>query len=186
MSTKTITKTIEKTRLSVKTQTLATIAAIVAAVALPQVLHVAGRIFGVNTALGEMFLPMHLPVILVGLLAGPFAGAIAGIASPICSYALSGMPAMLMLPIMTVELFGYGLSAGLLRNAKMPTLVKVLASQVMGRVLRAVAILVSIYILGNQMLQVAAIWNSIASGLVGLIIQWVTLPIIVRQVEKIK
>ena len=126
---------------SVKVQALATLAAIVGAVAIPQIFHVVGAISGMGTGLGEAFLPMHLPIILVGLLAGPYAGAIAGAFGPLVSFALSGMPGLAMLPFMVIELAAYGLIAGLLRTANMPTIAKVLLVQVGGRVVRAAAIL---------------------------------------------
>ena len=126
-------KTAERPRLSVKVQTIATLAAIVGAVAVPQVFHLLGAASGLGTSLGEAFLPMHLPIILVGLLAGPYAGAIAGLLGPLASFALSGMPGIVMLPFMMIELCGYGLSAGLLRNTKLPTFGKVVIAQIAGR-----------------------------------------------------
>ena len=103
-----ILKSSTKSGLSVKAQTLATIAAIVGAVAVPQIFHVLGRVSGLGTALGETFLPMHLPIILVGLLAGPYAGAIAGLLGPLASFALAGMPGIVMLPFMMIELCEIG------------------------------------------------------------------------------
>lgn len=175
--------TYAKPRLSVKAQALYTIGALIAAVALPQLLHLMGAISGTGTALGETFLPMHLPIILVGLLAGPFTGAIAGALAPLISSALTGMPPAVMLPFMIIELFGYGLFAGLLRNVKMPNIVKVLIVQVAGRALRAIAILVSFYLIGNTAVPVAAIWNSILTGIFGLALQWALIPLILYRVE---
>lgn len=162
---------------SVRTQAVATLIAIVGAVALPQIFHAVGAICGMGTGLGEAFLPMHLPILLVGLLAGPYAGAIAGALGPLASFALSGMPAAAMVPFMMIELAAYGLFAGLLRNAKMPTIGKVLIAQVAGRLVRAVAILIGVYAFGSTV-AVATIWTSIASGLPGLILQWGLIPLI--------
>lgn len=179
-------KTIERPRLSVKVQTIATLAAIVGAVAVPQVFHLLGAASGLGTSLGEAFLPMHLPIILVGLLAGPYAGAIAGLLGPLASFALSGMPGIVMLPFMMIELCGYGLSAGLLRNTKLPTFGKVVIAQIAGRAVRAVAILAAVYLLGNESVRVASIWTSIATGLFGIALQWALLPLIVYRVENLK
>ncbi len=179
-------KTIERPRLSVKVQTIATLAAIVGAVAVPQVFHLLGAASGLGTSLGEAFLPMHLPIILVGLLAGPYAGAIAGLLGPLASFALSGMPGIVMLPFMMIELCGYGLAAGLLRNTKLPTFGKVVIAQIAGRAVRAVAILAAVYLLGNESVRVASIWTSIATGLFGIALQWVLLPLIVYRVENLK
>ena len=179
-------QTMEKPRLSVKVQTLAALAAIIGAVAVPQVFHVLGAASGLGTSLGEAFLPMHLPIILVGLLAGPYAGAIAGLLGPLASFALSGMPGAAMLPFMMIELCGYGLSAGLLRNAKIPTFGKVIISQISGRVVRAIAILAAVYLLGNESVNVTSIWTSITAGLFGIALQWALLPLIVYRVEDLK
>jgi LytS/YehU family sensor histidine kinase len=186
MSDKVMTKTMYKPKLTVKVQALATLAAVVAAVALPQLFHVMGAMSGLGTALGEVFLPMHLPIILVGLLAGPYAGAVSGLLAPAVSYALSGMPTSVMLPFMMIELCIYGLSAGLLREVKMPAILKVLLAQVAGRAVRAAAILLSVYALGNQSVNVAVIWRSIPVGIFGLALQWTLLPLIVYRVENLK
>ena len=102
MTANIMTKSLNKTKLSIKTQTIAAFITVVAAVALPQVFHLMGIISGTGTALGAALLPMHLPVIIVGLLAGPYAGAAAGLVSPAISFALTGMPAAVMLPFMMI------------------------------------------------------------------------------------
>ena len=182
----TILKGLAKPRLSVKVQTIAAITAIIGAVAVPQLFHVLGAASGLGTSLGETFLPMHLPIILVGLLAGPYAGAIAGLLGPLASFAVSGMPGEVMLPFMMIELCAYGLLAGLLRNVKLPTIVKVLAVQVGGRAVRAAAILISVYGFRNERVNVAAIYMSIVTGLFGLVLQWALIPLIVYRVENLK
>lgn len=175
----------ERPRLSVKAQTLATLAAIVGAVVVPQIFHLLGAVSGLGTALGETFLPMHLPILLVGLLAGPYAGAIAGLLGPLASFALSGMPGAVMLPFMMVELCGYGLAAGLLRETKMPTILKVLIAQVAGRVLRAGAILIGVYAFDSTV-AIATIWKSSVVGVFGIVLQWALLPLIIYRVENRK
>lgn len=173
-------------RLSVKTQTMAAAAAIIAAVALPQFFHVMGALSGLGTGLGEAFLPMHLPIILAGLLAGPYAGAVSGLLAPLASFAFSGMPTSAMLPFMMIELCVYGLSAGLLKNVKIPVIAKVVITQIAGRAIRAAAILVSVYAFGNENVRVAAIWMSIVTGLFGLVLQWTLIPLAVYRLEDMK
>lgn len=179
----TILRSAEKPRLSVKVQTLAALAAIVGAVALPQLFHVTGAVSGLGTALGEAFLPMHLPIILAGLLAGPYAGAAAGFLAPLASFALSAMPGPAMLPFMMIELCAYGLFAGLLRNVKLPSVVKVLAVQIGGRAVRAAAILISVYGFGNEKVNPAVIWTSVVAGLFGIALQLTVIPLAVYRVE---
>lgn len=177
---------LEKPRLSLKVQAIAAVLAIIGAVAVPQIFHVLGAVSGLGTALGETFLPMHLPIILVGLLAGPYAGAAAGLLGPLASFALSGMPGAVMLPFMMIELCAYGLFAGLLRNVKLPVIAKVLMIQIAGRVVRAAAILIAVYALGNESVRVASIWMSIGTGIFGLVLQWSLIPLLIYRVENLK
>ncbi|MBR5558913.1 MAG: ECF transporter S component [Oscillospiraceae bacterium] len=174
----------KQSRLSIKTQTLAALAAAGAAVALPQLVHALGAFSGMGTGLGEMLLPMHLPVMLAGFLAGPLAGALSGLVAPLVSHMLSGMPLAAMLPFMMVELFAYGLCAGLLKRFRLPMLGKVLLTQVVGRALRAVAILVGFYLLGSKIAP-AVIWTSIAAGFAGIVLQWAVLPLLTKKAERL-
>lgn len=168
---------------SLKLQTLWAAAAVAGAVLLPQVFHAIGAASGVGAALGEAFLPMHLPVILVGLLAGPFAGALSGILAPIVSFALSGMPGMAILPFMMIELSVYGCTAGMLKNVNMPSVLKVLSVQVLGRSVRAAAIVLAFYAFGSTAIPVSIIWTSILTGLPGIILQLTLLPLFVYWAE---
>ena len=174
---------LRKPRLSVRAQTLAALCAIAAAVVLPQLVHLLGAAAGLGSALGEALLPMHLSILLVGLLAGPYAGAAAGLLSPLVSFALTEMPRAALLPFMVLELGVYGLCTGLLRNARMPVIFKLLIAQLAGRAVRAGAILIAVYGFGSQALPVSVIWTSVVTGLLGLVLQWALLPLIVYRVE---
>ena len=169
--------TIAKKQISLKMQTVYALIATVAAVLLPQLFHLFGAVGG------ETFLPMHLPVFLVGFLAGPVAGGICGVLSPIVSFAISGMPAAALLPFMVIELAVYGIVSGLLRDVKMPSILKVLSAQVGGRAVRAVFILLAFY-LGNSTIAPAIIVNSIVSGVYGIVIQLVLIPVILKLAER--
>ena len=153
-------------KLSLSIKAAATVLAIVAAVALPQLFHVIGAVSGQGTMLGVAFLPMHLPIIFVGL-----------IAAPLASFLLSGMPMLAMLPLMMVELFAYGLVAGLLREVKLPSLVKVVIVQLAGRVVLTAATAIAVFAFGSSK-TVAATWTSdLAAGLPGLALQWALIPL---------
>ena len=175
---------IPKKRFSVGTQMIAGGCAMAAAVILPQIFHVLGAVSGINTALGEILLPMHLPVILVGLIIGPWAGCCAGLLSPLISYMLTDMPAMQMLPFMMIELFVYGLLAGMLRELKIHTFIKVVIIQIGGRMIRAAAILAATQLLNISSLSVSVIWTSIRTGLFGIVLQWLLIPLIIYRIEK--
>lgn len=177
---------------SVTFQSVAAILAVVAAVALPQVFHLAGAAMGLGTMVGQTLLPMHLPVLLVGLLAGPFAGLATGALAPIVSFMLTGMPMAPMVPFMVIELASYGLFAGLLRGVRVPAavpepfgwLAKLVAAQVAGRLIDALAIAVAVYLLGNAQMSVASVWTAVGTGLPGLVLQWAAIPAIMFAVER--
>lgn len=168
-----------KPRVSLKMQTLCAVAAAAGAVLLPRIFHAVGAVSGFGAGLGEAFLPMHLPVILVGLLAGPFAGALSGALAPIVSFLLSGMPGAAMVPFMALELCSYGLFAGLIRSANIPSVLKVLSVQLAGRLVRALAILSAFYAFGSTAVPVSIIWTSILTGIPGVILQLTLIPLIV-------
>lgn len=186
MSNTAIVKTTGKSCLSIKVQTLSALFAIISAVVLPQIFHILGTISGLGTIPGDVFLPMHLPIILVGLLAGPYAGAISGLLAPVVSFSLSGMPNIIILPFMVIELFAYGLTSGILRNIKIPTILKVFISQICGRVAFLLSILTSVYISGNNSISINAILNSLRSGIFGIVIQLILFPLIIYRIENFK
>ena len=187
---KTTETTITKKNVNVKTSLLSALIAAACAVALPQLIHVFGAVTGLGTLPGETFLPMHLPVMVCGFLAGPVAGLVAGAASPAISTALTGMPVPAMMPFMMIELAAYGLFAGLLKgsggddaSSVRYMIPKVLAVQILGRAVRAVAILIAFYGLGMKMIAPPMIWNSIIAGIPGLLIQLALIPVIVKAVD---
>ena len=173
----------EMPRLSLRAKILATVTALVAAVALPQICHVAGAALGVGTGIGEMLLPMHLPILLVGLLAGPTVGAVAGLLAPLVSFMLSGMPLVNALPFMCIELAVYGLCTGALRSVKLPTVLKVIAAQLVGRTVRFFAMMIAAAG-GHTALSAVSVWQSVKTGWVGLAIQLILIPIVALIVEK--
>lgn len=170
-------------RISIKMQTLSAIIAIACAVVLPQIIHTIGLVSGSNSALGEILLPMHLPIILVGFIAGPYAGTLTGLLAPVISFILTTMPGQLMLPFITIEMVCYGLAAGLIRNAKVNSLVKVIIVQIVGRTVRAVAILAGFYLFAGAVAP-KIILTSIAVGFVGILIQWMVIPMIIKCISK--
>lgn len=175
-----------KKQLSFKVQTAAALAAVAAAVVIPQIFHIFGAVFGVGTSLGEIFLPMHIPIILVGFLAGPYAGAIAGLLGPLASFVLTRMPTSFMLPFIMIELCTYGLAAGLIKDINIPSIFKVLLVQVSGRIIRSIMVLISVYAFGNMSIKVSSVWMSVVTGIGGIILQLIVIPLIIYGIEKLK
>lgn len=157
-------------------KTITTVLAVVCSIALPQLFHLAGIWTGLGTSFGTTLLPMHIPVLLVGLLAGSAVGVVVGAISPLVSFAITGMPPIVTLPFMMVELATYGFVAGKLSQVNIPTLAKVFIIQVVGRAVRAVAIIVAIYLMGNTSIEISQIWRIIPNGLPGIILQWLLIP----------
>lgn len=168
----------------IKIQSLATLVAVVCAVALPQIFHAVGTLAGVGTDLGAAWLPMHLPVLMVGLLAGPIAGLATGLIAPALSYGMTGMPMLNLLPYMMIELAAYGLIMGLLSRNKMPVMAKLVIAMIGGRVVRAVAILISVNILGSATISTGIIFSSIVTGIPGIVLQLILVPLFMYLIEK--
>ena len=124
---------------------------------------------------------MHLGVFFTALLAGPAVGAVTGAVSPLLSFALTGMPSAALLPFMMIELTVYGLVCGLLK--KMPVILKVLTAQILGRAIRAAAILIAFYGFKSTAVSPTIILSSITSGLPGLVLQWTLLPLLIYRVK---
>lgn len=172
-------KSVDNSKMTIKAKTLALVTALVAAVALPQLFHALGAVSGLGTALGESFLPMHLPVIIVGIIAGPAVGALTGLCAPLISFALSGMPSAVVLPFMMVELCFYGLASGVLTKVKMPVILKVVLAQVIGRLARMAAIFAAVTFFDSTSLTVSSVWTAVLTGLPGIILQLVLIPLLV-------
>lgn len=170
-------------RLSFKAQTAALFAALAAAVALPQLFHLVGAVSDLGTTVGASFLPMHLPIMIVGFIAGPYAGVVAGALAPVVSFLLSGMPTPAMLPLMIAEISAYGLFAGFLRNAKIPSFAKLLSVQLLGRAARAIVTVAVVLFVSNTPIALSSIYTSILTGLPGIIIQWAVLPLLLYFVK---
>lgn len=174
-----------KPNISLKIQTLAAILSTVAAVALPQLCHLAGAAFGVQTSVGEILLPMHLPVMLVGFLAGPYAGAAAGLMSPILSVLLTGMPKLALLPFMIIELFIYGFVAGLLKNINLNSVLKVLSVQIAGRIIKSIAIIIGFYLF-ESVIPISLIYTSIVVGIAGIALQLILIPCVLSGINRFR
>lgn len=175
---------------SLKAQSIASLLGIAACVLIPQMFHLIGKISGLGISLGEILLPMHLPVIFVGFIAGPVAGFFSGFFGPLISSVTTGMPGPVMLPFMIVELASYGLMAGILKNVKMPfagsVMVKILAVQIFGRVMRTLAIAIAIYFFDRKGLKLWGLWKTVHTGLFGLLLQFTFIPLLLYRLENIK
>ncbi|MCL2694628.1 MAG: ECF transporter S component [Oscillospiraceae bacterium] len=173
--------TLSKT--DVKTKSLATFIAVICAVILPQIFHYAGIVSGTGALSGASFLPMQIPVLVAGFLAGPVVGLLAGVISPLVSFGISGMPALVLLPFMTLELAGMGLVAGLLHKSKTPLLPSLIIAQSAGRILRVLAVVIAVSIFNSETVTIGSTWTAFRLGLPGILLQWALIPLIIYRVR---
>lgn len=140
---------------------------------------------------------MHIFVLLAGLLFGWRAGLVVGLFTPLASYGVSGMPALAILPQIVVELSFYGLAAGILRQKfNLRAIWSLIGAMMVGRLalLLTVSILclggaiyspLSLYTgMGAEVNPLTVLWSVIWLGWPGIVIQLVSLPLIVKSLEK--
>ena len=166
--------------LKVTVKTLLSAAVIALAVLLPQAVHLAAGAQG-----GAQWLPMYLPVLLGGCLLGWRWGLGIGVLSPLVSFAVtslagSAMPAAARLPYMAAELAVFAAVSGLFsqkiaQNGWM-AFPAVRLAQVAGR---AVFLALAAIFQGVSSLSAAAVWAQIQTGLLGLLLQAVLVPLLV-------
>ncbi len=148
--------------------------------------YLTSHAFGVQ---GTVILPMHLPVLLTGFLCGPVFGMLAGVLTPLISSLMTGMPpAFPMLPIMMAELATYGLVSGLLyeraglNKVKFGIYPALIGAMLAGRVVYGLMFWLLTLTAGQ--LKALSVWAAAVTGLPGIIIQLIFVPIIVAAVMK--
>jgi hypothetical protein len=133
---------------------------------------------------GATYLPMHFFIFVAALAGGWQTGAIVGLLTPFASYAVSGMPALTVLPQIAVEVTAYGLVAGLLRQKLNLNVVwSLLGAMVAGRVALLIAVFLVQAITGNvysplgpSATPLDAVGNTIAQSWPGMLAQVVLIP----------
>lgn len=147
---------------------------------LPFVFHMVG-----GPATGGMLLPMHLPVLLGGLLLGPFYGALVGAFTPLMSFLLTGMPTAAKLPFMILELVSYGAISGFLQVKKQNLYLSLVCAQIGGRLVNAAALFAALYLLHLNVPPAATLVSALVTGLPGIAVQLLLIPILVRLLRKV-
>ena len=135
---------------------------------------------------GRIFSPMHIPVFLAGIFAGPASGLIVGLVCPLLSFLLTGMPPPYAVPLMSLELPVYGVSVGLLiRIVKLPVLSLMLA-MILGRLAFALGLFIFGMFLSLPYGPEAFIKVSVITGLPGIALQLILIPLLVETVRLAK
>ena len=147
---------------------------------LPPLFHLIG-----GQAAGSVLLPMHLPVLLAGLLFGPGMGAVVGGMTPLLSFLLSGMPTAAKLPFMLLELSVYGTVSGMCCvRGRLPIPAGLLLAQIVGRLANALLLWVASGLLSLPVSGPEAVLAALVTGLPGLVVQWLVLPLVARILKK--
>ncbi|NMA82671.1 MAG: ECF transporter S component [Epulopiscium sp.] len=146
----------------------------------PQIFHLIG-----GPLAGQTFLPMHIPILLAGLLLGPWIGLFVGLSVPIISHLLTGMPPIPLLYIMVFELIAYGFLAGLLHKTfHLHYFISLLFAMIGGRIVSGLAFFVAANLLHIGFPPNLSIIGSIITGLPGIIIQILFIPILMISLKK--
>jgi len=152
---------------------------------LPQVFH----FIGMQQA-GSIFLPMHLPVFLGGMVLGPIYGLFLGVFAPLTSSILTGMPSAERVLFMMCELSTYGMVSGLMfqyfhfKNKKFGSLFSLIISMVSGRIVYGLALIVATYLFHMSLGGLQAVIIATSTGLPGIVIQLIFVPIVVNAIER--
>lgn len=150
--------------------------------ALAVVIPIGFHQFGVA---GRIFLPMHIPVLLAGFISGPIAGIVTGLLAPGLSFALTGMPPTYAVPLMTLELSMYGLTAGLFYyRLRMNVYIALIMSLVLGRIGFALGMLILGLFLELPYGIKTYFSVAVVTGLPGIVIQLVFIPPIVAGIMR--
>jgi len=147
-------------------------------VLLPIAFHMVG-------ALGPIFLPMHIPVLIAGLLLGSKAGFLAEILTPLLSSLLTGMPPVMpTMPMMMVERMTYGVISGYLyHQQRVSLLLALIVAMLGGRLMALGAVYVMAVLVQIKLPPIAYITGAFVTGLPGMAIQLVVVPLLVRRLS---
>lgn len=128
---------------------------------------------------GPTFLPMHFFVLMAGLLFGWRVGLFVGFLTPLVSFLSSGMPPVILLPTITLEVMAYGFFAGLMREKKIDLWLGLILALIFGKLV----LFFSAWLL-MSVSPVNYLYNAVKTGLPGLLIQLALLPFLVRAVQR--
>lgn len=152
--------------------------------ALAVLLPIGFHLFGLG---GRVFLPMHIPPLLAGFLVGPASGVVVGLVAPLLSHLFTGMPPTYAVPLMSLELPMYGLVAGLAYNRlRLNIYIALILALIFGRIMFGLGL----FVLGmfiDLPYTAAAFFSTggaIVTGLPGIVVQLVIIPLLVAAVKR--
>ena len=147
------------------------------------VLPIAFHAFG---GAGKIFLPMHLSVLVAGFLLPPVNAVAVGMLTPFLSSLLTGMPVTFpIMPIMVIELGTYALVISLLNKKRIKSIyVKLIGAMLAGRIMAGLTVFLMVNLVGLKMKPLLFVQGSIVTGLPGIIIQLIMVPLVVKLLDQ--
>lgn len=134
---------------------------------------------------GRMFLPIHIPVLLAGFIVGPYWAILVALVSLTVSFLITGMPMIPTLYFMYFELTAYALFSGLFyRKLHLNAYLSLVLSMILGRAVNALVLIIAAEIFKLNVPSFISVWTSIVTGLPGIAIQLILIPIIIFALEK--
>lgn len=146
-------------------------------VALPRGFHLLA-----GSSAGATFLPMHICVLIAALTLGVVSATVVAGSSVAFSFILTGMPSAARLPYMLIELVIYALLLGIL-NKKFNSYISLAVTIVLGRILYAGVLFMSVNVLGFSSYGISVI-ESVKLGIPGIILQLIFVPVIAKLAKK--
>lgn len=135
---------------------------------------------------GSIFLPMHIPILLAGFFVSPTLALCVGIITPILSFLFTGMPPAPFLYVMIFELGTYGLITALCYNKfKLNIYVSLILGMLSGRIMSILGNFLILHIILSKPFKLATVASGLfITGIPGIIIQIILIPIVVIGVNK--
>lgn len=164
----------------IKTKRLVTAGLLLAlGVVIPSIFHTTG-------IPGTIFLPMHIPVLIGGFLLPPSLALLLGALTPLLNSLITTMPPLFpMAIIMVFELAVYGFITSILsRKLKLPSVISLIFAMIGGRIVAGFVVFMLVSLFTVQMDPIMFVKTGIITGLPGIGIQIVLIPILVYAINK--
>lgn len=150
-------------------------------VLLPMIFHV----FGLA---GAIFLPMHIPVLIGGFLLTPVMALFLGVLTPLLSSLITGMPVLFPIAIVMIfELSIYGLVFSIMTGKyKLNIIMSLFIAMGLGRISAALSVHIMVLLFGIKMNPFIYIKGAIITGIPGIVIQIILVPMIIKAIKSYK
>ncbi|PLX18308.1 MAG: ECF transporter S component [Candidatus Muiribacterium halophilum] len=134
---------------------------------------------------GPIFLPMHIPVLISGFFLSPIFAFIVGILTPILSSLLTQMPPLMpILPIMMTELSLAAIVISFLVKIKKGKVIsQLLVAMIIARIGSGITIYIMMNMIKIRLDPIIYLKGSLITGLPGILIQLILIPIIIKRIK---